>query len=100
MVAALGFGVTDDTTAIRSAETITIGTTGMKPRTAVPPGVRASTSRPRARHTTTGGPGAGAGTAAWNTATATTATATQSVAAKAPPRVLPFQNSAARSRGE
>src|SRR5215204_5816002 len=43
-VAALGFAVSFETTNIKSAETSTIGTTGMKPKTLVPEGVRASTS--------------------------------------------------------
>jgi hypothetical protein len=72
----------------------------MKPKTEVPPGVRASPSRPKARQTTRGGPGAGAGTAAWKTATATTPAATHKVEASAPQRVLPFQKRAATSRGE
>jgi hypothetical protein len=45
-VAALGFGVSFETTNISSAETSTIGTTGMKPKTDVPEGVRAMTSVP------------------------------------------------------
>ena len=43
-VAFVGLRVIIDTTIINSAEIITIGTTGMKPKTAVPPGVRVRTS--------------------------------------------------------
>src|SRR2546425_12993342 len=80
-------------------ETSTIGTTGMKPRTAVPPDVRATRSRPPADHTTVGGPRDGAGTIAWKTATAATPAADQAVTARAPHFVLPRQNRAATSRG-
>ena len=76
-----------------------MGTTGMKPRTEVPPGVRASRSRPPADHTTVGGPEGGAGTIAWKTATATTPAAYQTVTARAPHFVLPCQKRAATSRG-
>src|ERR1700730_10351191 len=47
-----------------------------------------------------GGPGAGAGTRCWKIATATTAAAVQTVLAKAPHLVLPFQKSADTSNGE
>src|SRR5436309_10281130 len=80
-------------------ETSTIGTTGMKPRTEVPPEVRASRSSPPADQTTVGGPGAGAGTIAWKAATATTPAADQTVTAKAPHFVLHRQKRAATSRG-
>ncbi len=63
IVACFGFLVTSETTTISSADTSTIGTTGMKPKTAVPPGVRDRTSIPPMVQTTSGGPGAGAGTA-------------------------------------
>ena len=63
-VADCGLAVSSETTIIKSAEPITIGTTGMKPRTAVPPGVRASSSRPPIEAMTVAGPGAGAGTMA------------------------------------
>src|SRR5262249_30809508 len=99
MVAAPGLGVAADTTNISSAEIRTIGTTGMKPKIAVPPGVRARKSKPASFATTTGGPGAGAGTTAWNTATAITATATHSEAASPPHFVLPRQNGPATSSG-
>ena len=39
-VASFGLRVNKETRYINNAETITIGTTGMKPKTAVPPGVR------------------------------------------------------------
>ena len=99
-VASDGFRVIIDTTIINSAETITIGTTGMKPNTAVPPGVRVSTSKPETDQTSVGGPGAGAGTACWKIATATTEAAVQIVTASAPHFVLPFQNNAATSKGD
>lgn len=63
IVAAFGFAVTNETTIINNAEMITIGTTGIKPKTAVPPGVRVITSRPPGAQATIAGPGAGAGTA-------------------------------------
>ena len=53
-----------ETTNIKSAETNTIGTTGMNPKTAVPPGVRDRTSVPPSDQITVAGPGAGAGTTA------------------------------------
>ena len=59
----LGLLVSRETMTINNAETITIGTTGMKPKTAVPPGVRERTSVPWKAQTTNGGPGAGAATA-------------------------------------
>src|SRR5258706_358525 len=99
MVAGLGFGVSRETTSISRADPRTIGTTGMKPRTAVPPGVRASRSSPPTDHTGAGGPGAGAGTTAWKTATAITPAADHSVEASAPHFVLPRQNRVATSRG-
>ena len=92
--------MSDETTAISSSETSVIGTTGMKPRTVVPPAVRARKSIPPAENATRGGPGGGAGTACWNTATPTTAAATQSVTASAPHFVLRLQKSAAISSGE
>ena len=58
----LGFDVRQETTMINTAEMIVIGTTGINPKTAVPPGVRDKTSIPAADQATTGGPGAGAGT--------------------------------------
>ena len=63
MVAASGFLVEIENTIINRAEMITIGTTGIKPNTAVPPGVRVKTSIPPGAQETIGGPGAGAGTA-------------------------------------
>jgi hypothetical protein len=62
-VAGAGFFVASETTTINNADTSTIGTTGMKPNTAVPPDVRDSASMPPTVQTTNGGPGAGAGTA-------------------------------------
>jgi hypothetical protein len=62
MVAGFGFGVSSETTNISSEEMMTIGTTGMKPNTAVPPGVRDRTSVPPIEYITVAGPGAGAGT--------------------------------------
>ena len=44
IVAGFGLEVTSETKIINSEDTMTIGTTGMKPKTAVPPGVRESTS--------------------------------------------------------
>src|SRR5215213_11748438 len=99
-VVSRGFCVNSDTTIISSAETITIGTTGMNPRTAVPPGVRDNTSTPPGAHRTVAGPGAGAGTMACKIATAMTVSAVQSVTASAPHFVLPFQNNAATSNGD
>src|SRR5260370_26228408 len=99
MVAGLGFGVRSETTTTSRQETNTRGTTGMKPRTEVPPGVRASRSRPPAEHTTVGGRAGGAGTTAWKTATATTPDADQTVTARAPHLVLQRQQRAATSRG-
>lgn len=64
MVLREGFWVVSETSHINNAETITIGTTGMKPKTAVPPGVRVNTSAPPSDHTTVADPGAGAGTIA------------------------------------
>src|ERR1700741_1348735 len=61
-VVARGFCVSSDTTIINRHETITIGTTGMKPKTAVPPGVRDKTSTPPGAQRIVAGPGAGAGT--------------------------------------
>ena len=63
MVFCCGFFVTSETTTISNADPNTIGTTGMKPKTAVPPGVRDSASIPPTVQTTNDGPGAGAGTA-------------------------------------
>ena len=63
IVAAFGFAVANENRIISSAEMITIGTTGIKPNTAVPPGVRVKTSTPAGAQETIGGPGAGAGTA-------------------------------------
>ena len=62
MVLWVGLRVASETTIINSTETITIGTTGKKPKTAVPPGVRVRTSVPPGDQTTVAGPGAGAGT--------------------------------------
>src|SRR5262249_61729223 len=84
----------------RSDDTSTIGTTGRKPATLVPPAVRARTSIPPTAHTTFGGPGGGAGTACWKSATATTPATTHSVAASAPHFVLRLQKSAATSTGQ
>ena len=95
-----GFCVAIETTIISNDEIITIGTTGMNPNTAVPPGVRDKTWTPPSAHTTVGGPGAGAGTIACNTATATTATTVQRVTASAPHLVLPRQNNAATRSGD
>jgi len=64
MVVWAGFCVASETSHINNAETMTIGTTGMKPNTAVPPGVRVKTSVPPNDQTTVAGPGAGAGTIA------------------------------------
>jgi hypothetical protein len=61
-VGALGLAVREDTTINNTAEMIVIGTTGINPKTAVPPGVRDKTSMPATDQATTGGPGAGAGT--------------------------------------
>src|ERR1044072_2791995 len=100
IVASAGLRVISETPYIRIAEMITIGTTGMNPKTAVPPGVRVSTSHPPSLPKTTDGPGAGAGTKCWNNATANTENATHTVTAKAPHFVLPFQKRAATKRGE
>jgi hypothetical protein len=43
IVAGLGLVVANENPIIKSAEIMTIGTTGIKPNTAVPPGVRVST---------------------------------------------------------
>src|SRR5258706_10568827 len=99
MVAGLGFGVSRETTTISRADPRTIGTTGMKPSTAVPPGVRARRSSPPTDHTKTGGPGGGAGTTAWKTATPITPAADHKVEASAPHFVLPRQKRAATRRG-
>jgi hypothetical protein len=58
-----GFFVNDETTNINSADINTIGTTGMNPKTAVPPGVRDNTSVPPSDQKTRFGfaPGEGAG---------------------------------------
>ena len=88
-----------ETTTINKADISTIGTTGMNPKTAVPPGVRVRTSMPERDQISVGGPGAGAGTTCWKIATAVTAAATHTVEASAPHFVLPFQNSAATSKG-
>src|SRR3954471_24207658 len=61
-VDACGLLVTTETVHINNAEIITIGTTGIKPRTAVPPGVLERSSVPPIAQTTIDGPGAGAGT--------------------------------------
>jgi hypothetical protein len=53
-VAASGFLVISETMIISKAETITIGTTGSKPNTDVPAGVRARTSTPPIDQTTRG----------------------------------------------
>jgi hypothetical protein len=63
---ALGFFVIKDTTIINNADIRTIGTTGMKPNTAVPPGVLDKASTPPGAQRTVAGPGAGAGTTACN----------------------------------
>src|SRR5262249_29374097 len=96
----LGGGVPSDTRTIRSDETRTIGTTGRKPATLVPPAVRARTSIPPIAHTTFGGPGGGTGTTCWKNATAPTPATTDSVAASAPHFVLRFQKSAATRTGQ
>lgn len=62
IVVADGLRVASETPYINNAEIITIGTTGMKPNTAVPPGVRERASIPPTDHNTADGPGAGAGT--------------------------------------
>ena len=62
IVAGLGFAVANENPIINSAEIITIGTTGINPNTAVPPGVRVNTSIPPGAQETIAGPGAGAGT--------------------------------------
>ena len=54
MVFSPGVFVISETTIINSAETITIGTTGNNPNTAVPAGVRASASTPPIDQTTFG----------------------------------------------
>ncbi len=64
IVAACGLRVSRETKNIKSAEMMTIGTTGMKPKMAVPPGVRVKTSMPPMVAQTVAGPGAGAGTVA------------------------------------
>lgn len=61
-VVELGPEVREDATTKNIAEMIVIGTTGINPKIAVPPGVRERTSTPAIDHITTGGPGAGAGT--------------------------------------
>jgi hypothetical protein len=61
MVSDFGFEVIRETTTISIADITVIGTTGMNPNTAVPPGVRDKTSIPATEATTTEGPGAGAG---------------------------------------
>src|SRR5260221_11585112 len=99
MVDGLGLGVSRETTSISRADPRTIGTTGMKPRTAVPPLVRASRSSPPTDQTRTGGPGGGAGTTAWKTATPITPPADHRVEASAPHFLLPRQTRAATSRG-
>src|SRR5260221_11882582 len=99
MVAGLGFGVSRETTSISRADPRTSGTTGMKPRTAVPPGVRASRSSPPTDHTGAGGPGGGASTTAWKTATAITPAAAHTVEASAPHLLLPPQKKVATSEG-
>ena len=60
-MAALGLDVDSETPTNNTAEIIVIGTTGINPNTAVPPGVRERTSIPAIDQATTGGPGAGAG---------------------------------------
>lgn len=95
----LGFEDTSETTTSNTAETIVIGTTGIRPNTAVPPGVLDKTSIPETDHDTTGGPGAGAGTTYWYTATAPTDSADQTAAVSAPHFVLRFQNNAATNNG-
>lgn len=100
MVAAFGLVVTNENTIINNAEMITIGTTGIKPKTAVPPGVRVRTSKPPGAQDTIAGPGAGAGTTCWKIATAATAEATKTVDASAPHLVLPLQNKAAIRSGD
>ena len=62
MVESLGPAVRSETTTISNTDATVMGTTGMKPNTAVPPGVRDRTSIPATDHATIGGPGAGAGT--------------------------------------
>jgi hypothetical protein len=99
-VVVLGFFVAIDTTTINNAEIRTIGTTGMKPNTAVPPGVLDKTSTPPGAQRIVAGPGAGAGTTSCKIATNATASATQTVDASAPYFVLPFQNNAAIKSGD
>ena len=60
-MAALGFRVIHETMIMSNAEMIVMGTTGIKPQTAVPPGVRDKISMPAIDQTTIGGPGGGVG---------------------------------------
>src|SRR5262249_25753041 len=89
-----------DTTIMRTAEPIVIGTTGRKPSTVVPAAPRVMTSTPPTAQIGTPAPGRGAGTTACRIAIASTAAAVHSVTASAPHRVLFFQKSAAASSGE
>src|SRR5260370_11950892 len=98
MVARLGFGVSIETPTNSSADKIVIGTTGINPKTAVPPAVRASTSTPPTAQATFGGPASGGGTCPWKIATAITPAPLNTVAPTAPPFSLPRQNSAATTR--
>src|SRR5262245_29964220 len=82
-----------DTTIMSSAETIVMGTTGMKPNTVRPNGARPTTSRPPNETIGVTVAVAGGGTVVCRTATASTASAVQTVDARAPHLVLPFQNS-------
>ena len=63
MVAWEGFGVHSDTIQMSNDEITVMGTTGEKPKMAVPPGVLVSTSQPFHCKKTMEGPGAGAGIA-------------------------------------
>ena len=84
---------------MRNAETIVMGTTGNTPSTVVPDAARLMTSRPPSERIDTATPGGGGGTADWISATARTAAAVHTVVARAPHFVLPFQKTAAASRG-
>src|SRR5262245_32586298 len=91
--------VRSETVTIRNAETMVMGTTGRTPNTVVPDAARLTTSMPPHERSDIAAPGGGAGTAAWISATASTAAAVQTVVARAPHFVLPFQKTAAASRG-
>src|SRR5688572_619558 len=78
---------------------IVIGTTGSNPKTVVPARMRSMTVTPLMVSTGTAVPGAGAGVTFCMIATLRTAATVQTVEARAPQRVLPFQKIAAISSG-